>query len=94
MQVMVDIPDQFLGQIVPNGNDAAKTLLEEAVASAYRERRLTMEQVRQALGYGTRMQVEAFLQHHEIYDYSVDDFEKDMATFERMFPAAPEPHSS
>jgi hypothetical protein len=86
MQVTVEIPDQFVSQLVPEGRDASRILLEEAVAGAYRERRLTMEQVRQLLGYGTRMQVDAFLLQHEIYDYTVEDLAKDMATLERLFP--------
>ena len=87
MQVTVDIPDQFLNELVPEGRNASRLLLEEAVAGAYRERRLTMEQVRQLLGYGTRMQVDAFLLQHEIYDYTIEDLDSDMATLERLFPA-------
>ena len=90
MQVTVDIPDQFFGQLVPNGGDASRVLLEESVAGAYRDRRLTMEQVRELLGFGTRIQVDVFLQQHAIYDYTVEDFEQDMVTFERLFPSEPE----
>jgi hypothetical protein len=89
MQVTVEIPDQFAEQLVPAGSDASRILLEEAVAGAYRERRLTMEQVRQLLGFGTRLQVDTFLQQHQIYDYMVEDLDRDMATFERLFPATP-----
>lgn len=85
MQVTVDIPDQFVRQLVSEGRDLARTLLEQAVAGAYRERRLTVEQVRQLLGFGTRMQASTFLQEHEIYDYAAEEFEKDMATLERLF---------
>jgi Uncharacterised protein family (UPF0175) len=80
MQITVDIPDEFLSRIVPPGSDAARALLEESVAAAYRNHRLTMEQVRQVLDFGTRMEVDAFLQRHEIYDYTVDDLQKDMTT--------------
>jgi hypothetical protein len=93
-EVKVEIPSRFVSQLAPEGGNASRTLLEEAVAGAYRERRLTMAQVRQLLGYGTRMQVDAFLQQHEIYDYTVEDFEKDMATFERLFPSRPEHRQS
>jgi hypothetical protein len=30
------------------------------------------------------MQVDAFLQRHEIYDYTVEDLESDMATLDRL----------
>jgi hypothetical protein len=84
MQVTVEIPDQFVQHLVPAGRDAARSLLEELVAGAYRDGRLTMELVRQLLGFGTRMQVDAFLQHHEVYDYTVEDLDKDMATLDRV----------
>ena len=85
MQVTIDIPDQLVAHLVPAGQDAARALLEEAVAGAYRDHRLTMEQARQLLGYGTRMQVNAFLQKHDISDYTVEEFEKDMAPMDRLF---------
>ena len=82
MQVTVDIPDQSVPLIVPEGTDPARKLLEDSVAQAYRERRLTMEQVRQILGFGTRMEVDPFLQKYEIYDYTVEDLEHDLKTME------------
>jgi hypothetical protein len=86
MQVTVEIPDQFVRHLVPVGRDAARSLLEESVAGAYRDGRLTMEQARELLGFGTRMQVDAFLQQHEIYDYTVEDLDKDMTTLDRLLP--------
>ena len=41
-----------------------------------------MEQVRQFLGFGRRMRVDDFLQQHEIYDYTVENLYKDMATLD------------
>ena len=43
-----------------------------------------MEQVRQLFGFGTRIQVDTFLQQHQIYDYTVEDLDKDMATLGRL----------
>lgn len=84
MRVTVEIPDQFVQHLVPAGRDAGRAILEEAVAGAYRDERLTMEQVRQLLGFGTRMQVDAFLQLHGVYDYTVEDLGKDMVTLDRL----------
>lgn len=89
MQVTVEIPDQFVRNIVPEGKDAARRLLEDSVASSYRERRLTMEQVRQLLGFATRMEVDPFLQRYEIYDYTVEDLQKDMAGLEDLLGPRP-----
>ena len=85
MQVTVEIPDEFASQLVPAGQDAARLLLEESAAGAYRDGRLTMEQARQLLGLATRMQVDTFLQRHAIYDYTVEDLNKDMATLDQLF---------
>jgi hypothetical protein len=84
MQVTVEIPDEFAGDIVPAGSDPARLLLEDAVAAAYRDHRLTMEQVRRILGFATRMEVDPFLQKHEIYDYSVEDLAEDIAAYDRL----------
>ena len=43
-----------------------------------------MEQVRQLLSFGTRTKADAFLQQHDIYDYTVEDLDKDMATLDRL----------
>jgi hypothetical protein len=84
MQITVEIPDEFAGYIVPAGSDPARLLLEDSVAAAYRNRRLTMEQVRQILGFATRMEVDPFLQKYEIYDYTVEDLNQDIATLDRV----------
>ena len=89
MQVTVDIPDQFVRYIVPEGTNAGRRLLEDSVAASYRERRLTMEQVRQLLGFATRMEVDPFLLRYEIYDYTVDDLEQDMAVMDRLLGPRP-----
>jgi len=83
MQVTVEIPDEFASQLVPPGSDPARLVLENSVAEAYRHRRLTMEQVRQILGFATRMEVDPFLQKYEIYDYTVEDLADDMAAMDR-----------
>ena len=84
MQVTVEIPDRFVANIVPEGTDAARRLLEDSVAAAYRERRLTVEQGRQVLGFATRMEVDPFLQRYDISDYTAEDLRKDMAAFDDL----------
>lgn len=84
MQVTVDIPDAFAPLIVPDGTDASRKLLEDTVAEAYRQRRLTMEQVRQVLGFATRMEVDPFLQRYGICDYTVENLRQDMAALDAL----------
>ena len=40
MQVVVDIPERLAGQLLPEGEDPARTMLEDRIAQAYREGRL------------------------------------------------------
>lgn len=87
MRVIVDIPDEFYEQLVPSGREPGQLLLEESVAAACRDGRLTMEQARQLLGFATPAQMETFLQHHKVYEYTAADLEKDMATLHRLLAA-------
>jgi hypothetical protein len=82
MRVTVDIPDEFAADLVPPGSDPARLVLENSVAEAYRHRRLTMEQVRQILGFATRMEVDPFLQKYEISNYTTEDLRSDIATLQ------------
>ncbi len=89
MRITVDIPEEFAQDIVPEGADAARLLLEARVAAAYREGRLSMGQVRRILGFATRFEVEPFLQKHEVYDYTVEDLREDMAGLDQLLGARP-----
>lgn len=84
MQVTVNIPEEFVPLLVPEGADASRKLLEDTVAEAYRQRRLTMEQVRQILGFATRMEVDPFLQRYGICDYTIENLREDMAALDAL----------
>jgi hypothetical protein len=51
---------------------------------AYRAHALTAAQRRRLLGFETRMQVDAVLKEHEIYDYTAADFEQDCETLPQL----------
>jgi hypothetical protein len=84
MQVIVEIPDGIAERLVPDGVDLARAMLEDRTAQAYREGRLTTEEVRRALGFETRFEVEPFLLKHKIYDYTADMLQRDLETLERL----------
>jgi hypothetical protein len=84
MQVTVEIPDRFLDSLIPAGTDPSRALLEESVAAAYREGRLGPRSIRQLLGFETRMQVDDFLHKHRSFGYTEQEFEKDLATLDKI----------
>ena len=84
MRITLDIPDELARHIFLPDADPARVLLEDFAAESYRAGNLTMEQVRQLLGFGTPLQVDAFLQRHQVYDYTVQELEKDLATIDRL----------
>ena len=84
MQVTITVPDESMAELAPEGQDAARKLLEDHTAQAYREGRLTIDQVRRVLGLPTRMHVDPFLLRYEIFDYGVEDLEEDLAHLRRL----------
>jgi hypothetical protein len=84
MQVIVDIPDEFAGDLVAEGTDAGRLALEAWVANENRERRLTTEQVRRLLGFEHWLDTEEFLLKHQIFDYTVADLDKDLGVLEQL----------
>src|SRR5437899_11817997 len=50
----------------------------------YLSHALTAAQLRRLLGFETRMQVDAFLKEHEVYDLTVADFEQDRETLRQL----------
>ncbi len=84
MQVTVNIPDDLAACMVPAGSDVARMLLEESAAAAYRNGRLSAEQLRRLLGMETRFDVDAFLAKHSICDYSSQDLDHDLSTLSKL----------
>jgi hypothetical protein len=84
MQVIVDIPDEFADLLAPDGEDLARTILEDRTAKAYRDGKLTTYQVQCILDLPTRMDVDPFLLKYGIYDYTVEMLEGDLKHLESL----------
>ena len=50
----------------------------------YRSHALTAAQLLMRLGFETRMQVDAFLKEHEVFDFTATDFEQDRETLRQL----------
>ena len=60
-------------------------MLESFALEGYRSGKLTEEQIRRILGFGTRVQRYAFLKEHDVYfNYGVEDLEQDIETLRQI----------
>ena len=73
----------FVG-IAPT-QDLSRAAFEALALAAYRERKISAAQLRQLLGYETRMEVDAFLKSHGVeLEYSLEDIERDRETHRQL----------
>ena len=84
MQITLELPQDIAEGLESRWKDLPRAALESLALEAYRSRALTAAQLRRLLGFDTRMQVDAFLKEHEIYDYSAADFEQDRETLREL----------
>ena len=79
MQINIELPDDVAQGM--EGQNLPRALLESFALEGYRSGRLSEEQVRRILGFGTRLGVDGFLKSHGVYlDYTAEDLERDTET--------------
>jgi len=84
MQITLELPEDIAEGLESKWKDLPRAALESLALEGYRSRVLTAAQLRRLLGFETRMQLDVFLKEHEIYDYSVADFEQDRETLREL----------
>jgi hypothetical protein len=82
VQITVTVPDD-LALLLP-GQEPARAALEALALEAYRQRRITGYQFRTLLGIPSRYELDGFLKQHEVYDYTIEDFDRDLATIRKL----------
>jgi hypothetical protein len=80
MQIKFELPEDIAEGLQSRWKDLPRAALESLALEAYRTHALTAAELRRLLGFETRMQVDAFLKEHEIYDYTAADFAQDRET--------------
>ena len=80
MPVTITLPDDLPAGLLPPGKEPTRAALEAIALEAYRQRRITSYQLRRLLGFKSRYELDGFLKEHEVYDYTAEDFEHDLAT--------------
>ena len=84
MRITLELPEDIVRELQSKWQDLPRAVLESLALEAYRSHALTAAQLRRLLGFETRMQVDRFLKEHEIYDFTVADFEQDRETLRQL----------
>jgi hypothetical protein len=84
MQITLDIPDDLAVTLSASGQDPARAALEAIALEAYRQRQLSGDQLRTLLGISSPYELDGFLKKHQVYDYTLEDFEKDLAALREL----------
>jgi len=84
MQITLELPEDIAQTLASKWKVLQQTALESLGVDAYRSQALTTAELGKLLSFETRMQVDAFLREHEVYDFTVADFEQDRETLGRL----------
>ena len=84
MQITIEIPDDLAATLSASGQDPTRAALEAVAVEAYRQQRLSGYQLRTLLGIGSRYELDGFLKERHVYDYALEDFEKDLAAIREL----------
>ena len=84
MPITITLPDDLAAALLPPGQEPMRAALEAIALEAYRQRRITGYQLRRLLGIDSSYELDGFLKQHEVYDYTIEDFEHDLATIRKL----------
>ena len=82
--MQIELSDDIAVRLESKWKDLPRAALESLALEAYRSHALTAAQLRRLLGFETRMQVDAFLKEHEVYDFTLADFDQDRETLRQI----------
>lgn len=85
MHLVVEIPDDLVGPLSASGGDLSRRALEAFALEEYKGGRLTEDELRRLLGFGTRYQLDGFLKAHDIWvEYTLEDFHREIENLDRL----------
>lgn len=88
MTIVLNVPENIARHLASQGQDVSRVALELMVLEAYREHKLTIGQLRQLMGFRTRMQAHAFLKERGVsLHYDQADLEHDRVTGDSLSAA-------
>ncbi len=78
------LPDDIARGLTARWKDLPRAALESVALEAYRCGALTAAHARRLLGFQTRYELDGFLKHHEVCDYTLEDLERDREGLRRL----------
>jgi hypothetical protein len=85
MNLTVEIPDDLARSLNAAGGDLSRRVLEALALEEYKSGRLSEPELRQALGFPTRYELDGFLKRNGVWiEYTVEDLERERAALERL----------
>lgn len=79
--ITVEIPDAIASALAAGKSDLSRSVLEAMALEGYRCEQLTEADLKELLGFDTRMEVHRFLKDHGVFiHYTVEDLDHDTAT--------------
>ena len=85
MNIVVRIPDTLALRLGADGPALERQALEALVLESYRAGRMTLDEVRETLGFDVLDQVDGFLKAHGVYEaLTAEDVERQVATLAKL----------
>ena len=75
IQVKLSVPDELLEK---DYETVSRGILERFVLESYKLNKISAKQVRNLLGFASRLETEDFLHRNRAFDYSIEDLEEDL----------------
>jgi predicted HTH domain antitoxin len=84
-QVTIVLPDELRDALTASGQDLTRAAFEALALEAYRERKISIGQLRRLLAYETRMEVDAFLKERGVeLEYTSEELDRDRQTLREL----------
>ena len=83
--ITIGLPEELTEALASSGGDLSRAALEALATEAFRERKISHAQLRQLLGFETRMEVDSFLKNRGVeLEYTYEDLQRDLETLTRL----------
>jgi Uncharacterised protein family (UPF0175) len=85
MNITVHIPDEMAARLAAEGGDLERRALEALVLEEFRAGRLSIAELRRALGFEVLDEVDGFLKAHGVFEeYTLEELDREVEAMKRL----------